>query len=436
MMYYIFFIATFISSLVGLWLVFTKAGEQGWKAIVPLYNYWVSLKIIGKPKWWIIWAIVPIVNLVIPLIILVEFCKSFGKEGLGAQTLAMLFPWAYLPYLGLNKKAKYLGPVNTLKRAKKSMYREWADAIVFALIAATFIRTFFIEAYKIPTPSMEDSLLVGDHLFVSKFHYGARFPMTPIAFPLAHHTMPVLNTKAYLDFVQLPYFRLPSMEQIHRNDIVVFNFPEGDTVAINLQEKSYYDLQRQGLRFPQSALTIRPLDKKENYVKRCVAIPGDRLEIRNGDLYINNELAHKPKHLQYAHQILTKQPLEAAFLNLFKIYFDDDKCNLYSVEGQQGFNYCFHITLEVAEKLRQHPAVKEVKILTAVKNYVINSDDRRHSRVFPNTKSIAFTRDNYGPIELPKKGQTVALSRDNIAIYERLIRIYGTNPQYRESCEL
>lgn len=182
-----------------------------------------------------------------------DICNSFGKRSFGHHVLAIFFGCIYFPVISLDAATKYEGPAHQNK-SKRSFAREWADAIVFAVVAATIIRTFVIEAYKIPTTSMEGSLLAGDFLFVSKLNYGARTPITPVAFPFAHHTMPFGLGQAYSKIVQLPYYRLPGFEKIERGDVVVFNYP-GDA-----------------LEFPE-----RPIDKRENYVKRCVGIAGDTL---------------------------------------------------------------------------------------------------------------------------------------------------------------
>lgn len=420
--YYVFFIVTFIAIHAGLWRLFEKAGEPGWKAIIPILNYIVLIKIIGKPKWWIVLIFVPLINLVIPFLLLVEICRSYGKDGLGAQTLAMLFPYVYLPYLGFNPKVKYIGPSAQLyKGVKKGWKREWADAIIFALIAATFIRTFFIEAYKIPTPSMESTLLVGDHLFVSKFHYGARIPITPLAFPLAHHTMPLLGTKAYLDWVHLPYFRLPGIQNIHRNDIVVFNFPEGDTVVIDHQDQSYYDLvrMREGQPYPASQITTRPIDKMDNYVKRCVAIPGDSLEVRESVLYINGEVAYKPPEMQYEYQLVTKQQLNINFFLRYNIYPED----AYMDQQYQGDGYAYRVALtkDELEAIQNMPLVKSVQR----KSYMNKAMTKKYNRMFPNDPQYSnWEPDNYGPVWIPKAGVTVSLNKRSLPFYKRLIKIY------------
>ncbi|MCH7535001.1 MAG: signal peptidase I [Bacteroidetes bacterium] len=192
----------------------------------------------------------------------------------------------------------------------KGPIREWVDAIVFAVIAATIIRMFLIEAFTIPTSSMEKSLLRGDYLFVSKFHYGPKTPNTPIAFPFAHHTLPFTNFKSYVEWISLPYFRLPGFTDIKNNDVVVFNFPEGDTVATFDQNSSYYDLVHQKGRnyvwnYPGSEILVRPPDKRENYIKRCIGIPNDTLKIINGTVYINGVKAKALEKMEYNYFLKT-----------------------------------------------------------------------------------------------------------------------------------
>jgi signal peptidase I len=424
--YYSYIIITFILIHAGLWKIFTKAGHDGWKAIIPFYNYYISLKIVGKPNWWLIWVFIPIINMVIPFLLFVEFCKSFGKDGFWIQTASMLFPYVVLPYIGFKKEIEYLGPTSELKKEKRSTGREWADAIMFALIAATFIRTFFVEPYKIPTPSMEGAMLVGDHLFVSKFHYGARFPMTPIAFPLAHHTMPLIGIKAFVGFVQLPYFRLPALQKVHRNDIVVFNFPEGDTVVINQQDKSYYGLlrQRNGQRFPSSQITVRPVDKMDNYVKRCVAVAGDTFEVRDAKVYINGKIGFQPPDMQLSYSVYSSEPISDAAFTRLDIAMSD-------VQSGQGthpkyghvFQYNFSTTNENIEKIKSYPAILEAKPAELSKEFFKNGT------LFPNDPKYFndYTLDNYGPLVIPKKGVTVKLKPNNISIYRRLIRVYEHN---------
>lgn len=256
-MWYIFLAIFIIGSLYGLFLLYKKAGKQGWEAIVPIYGQYVMAQLVGRPTWWIVWLFVPIVNVFVFYDFYLNFIKAFGKRRFWENAAAVLVPFIVLPIWGHDQKVKYLGLAATeeFKLAHpytKSVGREWADAIIFATVAATLIRGFLIEAYMIPTGSMERSLLVGDFLFVSKLNYGPRVPMTPIAFPFAHHTMPITGGKAYSESVKVPYKRLPGFQKIKRNDVVVFNYPMEADAPYN-----------------------RPIDKRENYIKRCVGLPGD-----------------------------------------------------------------------------------------------------------------------------------------------------------------
>ncbi len=280
-------------------------------------------------------------------------------------------------------------------KKKKGFVREWVDAIVFAVIAATIIRLFLIEAYTIPTSSMEKSLLIGDFLFVSKVSYGPRIPNTPIAFPFAHHTIPGINTKAYLEWIKLPYFRLPGFGDIENNDVVVFNYPmEG----------------------------FRPVDKRENYIKRCVAIPGDKLEVKEGVLFINGEEAYKPEKMQQSYDVKTNG---TGFNKLVLRKLDISEGGRVSNIG----DFSLTMTKEAEEGISKLANVVEVEPSIAepgaYAEYIFpNSDPELKSNKH---KKFFWNVDNFGPITIPKKGETVELSLDNLAIYERLIAFYEGN---------
>lgn len=274
--------------LYGLSKLFAKAGVESWKAYVPVLGQLEWLKILGRPKWWIILLFIPIVNVLLIVALLVETAKAFGRFGWWDPIPAVLTPWAYFPWLAQNNDARYLAPEKRKeieKTAGKSAAREWVDALLFALVAATFIRMFLFEAYMIPTPSMEKSLLVGDYLFVSKFHYGMRLPNTPLAVPLVHHTIPRLNIKSYLEWMKWPYKRSSGIENIDVGDIIVFNYPKED---------------------------FRPVDKRENYIKRCLGAPGDKLEIINGRVRINDEFIEEPEEMMTTYIVRTSNGKKSA----------------------------------------------------------------------------------------------------------------------------
>ena len=222
--------------------LFEKAGEEAWKGFVPFLNIVIWLKILKRPWWWLFLLLVPGINLLMLIILNVETAKAFNLRTTKEQWLAGIIPHLVFIQIAYQNKGSYVGPIDWTGR-KKGMAREWGEAIIFAVVAATIIRTFLMEAYTIPTPSMEKSLMVGDYLFVSKISYGPKLPNTPISFPFAHHTLPLTHhTKSYVEWFKLPYFRLPGLGSVERMDAVVFNFPEGDTVATNYQNTGYYQL--------------------------------------------------------------------------------------------------------------------------------------------------------------------------------------------------
>lgn len=246
-----FLIFAWLLIRVALAYFFKKSNYSFWKAFVPVYSTYIWTKIIKKPWWWTILSFIPVVNLVLGVGMIVELLNTHGRRNPVEHVLASVIPFLYLPYLAFVIKPEFEGVVDYSKQ-KKGPVREWSEAIFFAIIAATIIRTFVLEAFTIPTASMEKTLLRGDFLFVSKVHYGSRAPQTALALPFMHHSIPVLNVNAYLDWVELPYFRFPSFQKIENNDIVVFNYPMED---------------------------YRPIDKREHYIKRCVAIAGDSLTV-------------------------------------------------------------------------------------------------------------------------------------------------------------
>ena len=306
----------------------------------------------------------------------------------------------------------------TAPKKKKSKSREWIDAIVFAVVAATIIRVFFIEAYTIPSGSMERTLLVGDFLFVSKVNYGARIPMTPIAFPFAHHTMPLTtSTKAYWDGLELKYHRLPGLSEVKRNDVVVFNFPEGDTVAVENQADSYYNMVRNmGRGVVRSTYTIidRPVDKRENYIKRCIGISGDVVSMKNGLVSVNGK----------------SEPIKATGMMPYQIDFKTQDVNFSVLEDlgirtgemQQIGNESYIITASpnIVEKLKALDFVNSVKMSPTPLT-------QRESGIFPHDPNRVWNVDNFGPIKIPAKGLTVQIDSNTMPLYYRAIRTYEGN---------
>ena len=305
---------------------------------------------------------------------------------------------------------------------------EWIDAIIFAVIAASFIRMFFIEAYTIPTSSMEKSLLVGDYLFVSKTAYGPKVPNTPLSFPFVHNTLPLTKyTKSYVEWIKRPYRRLAGFGKIKNDDVVVFHFPEGDTVALNLQNQSYYQLVRGYGRdrlWSDSrnfgGIVDRPVDKRENYIKRCVGIPGDVLELKSGVLFVNGKEQKKFPGMQHDHIVLTNgTSINPKALDKLKISEADR-------HGFSGSQYQFPLTDENVTKLKAFANIVAVEKNT-------ESPGNWDQSVFPSDKWHKWNVDNFGPITIPAKGKTVELDSTSIGFYRRIISVYEKNALKEEN---
>jgi signal peptidase I len=416
----------------GLAKLLSKVGISGWKAFIPFYNTWVMLQLGQRRGHWVFWQFIPIVGWFVSMSIFVEFVKLFGKFKFYEHALAALLPVFYLPYLGLDPKVRFLGP-EVVRQHKKGTVREWVDAAVFAVVAATLIRTFVFEAYEIPTGSMEKSLLTGDYLFVSKMSYGPRIPMTPLAIPFVHNSLPVTNWKSYLTWIRLPYIRWWA-SPIKRGDAVVFNWPIGDTV-INLPDyqsaRPYYDVCRElgggnidagraiVLQNPDEyPLAIHPVDKEENYIKRCEAIPGDTLEIRDEVVYINGKAQPFPPESETYYIVTTKgQPLD-----------DQAMKEDYDVDMNEGEEF-MPVGATNQYRMLLTRAAHDKMLQNGLAVSMTPEIDSNHD-VFPYSPVIRWSQDNYGPIFIPDRGAVITLTPENYALYERAIRIYEGNDFY------
>lgn len=325
---------------------------------------------------------------------------------------------------------------------KQTKAVEWVDALIFAVVAATLIRMLFFEAYTIPTSSMEKSMLVGDYLFVSKLSYGPKMPNTPLSVPFTHHTLPFTqHTKAYSEWIRWPYKRIAGTSRIKRNDIVVFNFPAGDTVVVGVENPDYYSQIRSNARYfrsqhpdlPQQEaerlvrekmrerfeIITRPVDKRENYIKRGVGMPGDILEMKNSILYVNGQPADQPDKLQFDYEVKTNgTPINRMKLQDLGLALEDI--------GMSSATYRLPLTLEMVEKLKKFPNVISVE---KVEETGVNPD------IFPfDPENYPWNADNFGPLSVPKKGSTVDLNPVTLPLYERIISVYeGNDLQVKDS---
>lgn len=422
----------------GMYGMFKKAGMNPIHALIPIYNTWLIVEKCNQKKAWFWFQLVPIAGQFVTIWITIIFVMHFKRFSILNHALATFLPFIYFPYIGFNKEDKWYGEKVVLEY-KKTQSREWIDAGVFAVVAATIIRTFVFEAYVIPTGSMERTLLINDFLFVSKMSYGPRIPITPISFPFVHNTMPgSVTTPSYTKAVQIPYTRIPGYVDVKRNDVVVFNFPAGDTI-INLPDygskQPYYDVLRTVFKGNREALNaefpilVHPYDKTDNYIKRCVAVGGDVLQVKKGILYLNNELAYKPVDAQTDYELVLDKPFTNEYLEKelgIKTLTDDEHGGArYNKEGDfaemstNGLACMINLTLDNYAKVKALPFVKSIQQLLK---------EGTDIDMFPNdTVNHKWDVDNYGPIAIPKKGETLKLTAENISLYRRLISNYENN---------
>lgn len=430
------FILACIATLIGLYGMFKKAGIAPWKALIPYYNTWCMLSAMKLSKIWFFLQLIPVAGWFVTIWINIKFVEHFGRFGVGHHFLTVFVPFIYFPYLGYSDMERY-GGIPVARNYKKGAIREWIDAAVFAIVAATLIRTFVFEAYTIPTPSMEKTLLVNDFLFVSKFAYGPRVPNTPLALPFMHNTILGTTTKSYVEWIKLPYTRWFA-KPVKRNDVVVFNFPVNDTLINDAEHNSqitYYQVilermlqeriseeeARQRVKDIYGDLIItRPVDKRENFIKRAVAIAGDTLQIINKQIYINGVAQPFPPFHEFSYRVTTTQPLDPDQLNSIGIQdnLDDRNRNQVYMTGPNTYM----ISMSDAEKaqLKMLPMVKDIQSP--------NMTDRDSGIVlFPNSPTDNWSVDNYGPMWIPAKGAKIDLNPENVVRYKRCIQTYEGN---------
>jgi signal peptidase I len=416
--WFIFFLIIQILHFLGTWKLYKSAGRKPWQAVIPVYNAIILMKIIGRPTWWTILLFIPIINLIMFPVIWVETLRTFGKNSSLDTFLVIITLGFYIYYINYTQKLNYKAERNLTPENKTS---DTISSLLFAVIVATLVHTYIIQPFTIPSSSLEKTLYVGDFLFVSKLNFGARVPMTAIALPMVHDSIPLLGIKSYLfndnvtkketsisNKFQLPYFRFPAIETIKRNEIVVFNQPADTLLDMNnfKPTRNYY----------------KPIDKKTNLVKRCVAIPGDSLEIRDGNIYINGKPSKLPESakLQYNFFVNT-QGTSMDQSSLVTMYGARDGLK----DGNGDFaltnngEYVLTLTDNEASRIANNPVVK------GVKKYLLPKGE--DGEVFPHIHSLGWNIDNFGPIYIPKKGVTVKLDKKTLPFYKRIIQEYEKN---------
>jgi signal peptidase I len=443
-----FLLVSYALLSLSLFLLFPKAGVDAKKGLIPGANFIEWGKLIGRSPLYILWLLFPIVNIFIFVGMAVDLSRSFGRSSFLDAALSVIYAPVMFFWLSKDNNVKYEGPVLVKEREfmksladakasgdkykfnklseenpfKRSAPREWTESIIFAVFAATFIRLFLLEAFVIPTGSMEGTLKVGDFLFVSKAHYGMRMPMTVAMFPLVHNQLPVVGGESYLSKPNLPYKRLKAFETVEAGKNFVFNWPAGDSVYITstrsvalsqVKNEPYWMTDREiADKVKKNDFVVRPIDKRDHYIKRCVAGPGDTLQIIDRQIYINGKPQKNPTHLQF--KFLVQLPPNFNRKKMEDWNIDPDFYDPSRNEMRVSLN---------SEQIRK---LKSLGPETKIMFYPFEAEP---GKLFPNDKRNFkdWSVDNFGPIWMPKAGATVNISPDNIALYTRIITAYEHN---------
>ena len=514
----------------SLWMIFEKAGRKKWEGFIPVYNIYVWLKIIKKPWWWIFFFVIPFVNLVVAVGCNVETARLFGKYSVKDTLLSILMPWYYIPYLAFNKKLVVESPTDWTKSEdkakrflhdhltlffiapfvghalytvfrllgskdkinKKTMTCEWTNALGFAIVAASIIRSFFFEAFTIPTGSMEKTMRVGDYLFVNKMKYGAKLPQTPISIPFVHNRIPGTFIPSFVEWLSMDYFRLPGYGKIEANDIMVFNWPVGDTVILHdgviahdyyaiLRDEAYRSCSRDlgeeeidnygnkryklspddyqayeakymkstrsniisggglsnspvGMINKTAGIATLPIDKKENYIKRCVGLPGEKIEIKNSRISINGIEETLGEEYVFNYHFYTdklqgfdKKSCQK-LLEEFEIYSDQIRPDKLDVEDDIHMTVtCSPSTYKLIKSRLERDGILDTCFM---EDYPVGFDYFKRGNyfpIFPNHPDFDWSRDNFGPLYIPEAGSKIELNKDNWILYRRVIEVYEGN---------
>ncbi|MFT5305795.1 MAG: signal peptidase I [Flavobacteriales bacterium] len=524
----ILLILIYIIYSVSLGKIFEKAGrEKSAEGYIPIYNLVIWLKVLKKPVWWLVFFFIPFVNLIIMVACHVETARLFGKYAVKETLLTIFVPWYMIPTLAFkdehvieaptdwDKKADrerrsfhdhitlfcmapFIGHALLLvfkltgsgkrKEGKGTMEYEWTNAIGFAVVAATIIRTFFFEAFTIPTGSMEKTMRIGDYLFVNKIKYGARIPMHPVSFPFVHNRLPGTHIKSYTNWFETGYYRLPGYGTMQAGDPMVFNWPVGDSVLLHndIIAHDYYAIVRNEAILPyvqqgkvssakqfqqiaDKAIAIKrnelinggplrsqyvrgsvidktggiqtlAIDKKENYIKRCVAMHGQAIQIINGMISLDGVEQPLPEHSQFSYNIFFKpgaRPFGAPYMDenygTYTTINSDYNPSQNMIGGINnsgdtvGIYYAqLTTTQDVIENIKNHKSVDSVvaDIHPSDYNYVMQG---QYCPIFPNHPDFEWSRDNFGPLMIPEKDWKVTLTPENQIIYRRAIEVYEGN---------
>lgn len=411
-----------LSILMGIstWKLFKKMGLNPIFSFIPFFNYYLILKETKHPKWWCAMAYLPIVGPIMMTVFHLFLMKHFGKSSALQKLMTIFLPFIYMAIVNYSKDAEvYVEDDLYLTDAEKSEQKKetFLGSITFAIVFATIIHTFITQPFGIPTGSMERTLLVGDFLFVNKLNYGFRMPMRPLALPFLQGTIydpqgdgnPKNDPKSYVDAVKLPYLRLPGWEKVKRNDIVVFNYPQ-DSVHT-------------------------AIDRKDPYVKRCVAVAGDVVEMRAGKLFVNNKPEVILGDQEEQHKYIVKASSQIDIPSLYK---NLEYLPVREIQTDGGYEYDFQgLTDKTAKIIKEIPQVLDIKqeILpkdSAMLSYKVNAERTAYTKTIDTTQSIfpinrKWNPDFYGPLRIPKKGDVVRLNQETLPEYRWIISEYEHN---------
>ena len=429
----------------GSYKLFNLAGVESWKALIPFYNIIKHLDIINRPRWWIILVFIPVINLLMIPVIWVEYIKTFNHNSKLDRILVIVTLGFYIYYISyVSNKKKYISQISF------SSFERSFGSIIYAIVIATIVHNYVIQPFVIPTGSLEKTLRVGDFLLVSKFHYGARIPSTLVSFPMVHDTIPIIKSRSYLKKPQLPYLRIPGFQEIKNNDIVVFNWPADTVRKFFVKEKG----------------VIKPTDKKSNYVKRAIGIPGDSLEIIDGIVYLNGKENNLPDRARPLFTYLVKSNEGVSSSKLINLEVDgfirkfviknlstdtyaeiskyilnisnngENEYLIYTSDKGIPIKLVRKLSLNIREIIDKEKELSLTHIdAIKIKNSnqfdtiyrTIQETDNSNSIFFPNNTRFNWNNDHFGPLYIPKAGDKIDLNIKTLPLYKKIITDYEFN---------